>query len=117
MVFDKTLYFIGWNPLSIFKAHNVTFTTHLEELKYQGKRQCFYTFTDLPPKMSANPRQMSFADVLSKGRVSVSQLVCLCAFQPKDHKMIKPGAFQAEEKELVFDIDMTDYDEVRTCCK
>ena len=42
----------------------------------------------------------------------------LCPFfQPKDHKMIKPGAFQAEEKELVFDIDMTDYDEVRTCCK
>jgi len=39
------------------------------------------------------------------------------SFQPKDHKMIKPGAFQAEEKELVFDIDMTDYDEVRTCCK
>ncbi|XP_068752184.1 DNA primase small subunit-like [Montipora capricornis] len=37
--------------------------------------------------------------------------------KPKDHKMIKPGAFQAEEKELVFDIDMTDYDEVRTCCK
>ena len=42
---------------------------------------------------------------------------CLLSLQPKDHKMIKPGAFQAEEKELVFDIDMTDYDEVRTCCK
>ena len=36
--------------------------------------------------------------------------------QPRDKKLARPGAFQPELRELVFDIDMTDYDSIRTCC-
>ncbi|KAF9467308.1 hypothetical protein BDZ94DRAFT_1185702 [Collybia nuda] len=36
--------------------------------------------------------------------------------RPKDKKTVRAGAFNAVQRELVFDIDMTDYDPIRTCC-
>jgi DNA primase small subunit len=67
-------------------------------------------------------RYLSFADQqefekeLQKRCPYKIDIGAVFSHRPKDHKTVKPTSFQALEKELVFDIDMTDYDDVRSCC-
>ena len=67
-------------------------------------------------------RYLSFrnAEDLKKGMMSKQphkiDIGAVYTAPSKDHLSLNPGAFKPVERELVFDIDMTDYDEVRYCC-
>ncbi|KDQ53280.1 hypothetical protein JAAARDRAFT_197450 [Jaapia argillacea MUCL 33604] len=66
--------------------------------------QCFETVEEFKKKVcSLNPTRFEIGPVYS--------------VKPKDKKSARQQAFTPLQRELVFDIDMTDYDTVRTCCK
>ncbi|GFO30129.1 DNA primase [Plakobranchus ocellatus] len=60
--------------------------------------------------------QQDFEKELQKKCPYKIDIGAVYSHRPKDHKTVKSTAFIAQEKELVFDIDMTDYDDVRFCC-
>jgi len=52
---------------------------------------------------------------IQKRRPTKIDLGAVFNFPPKDNKSLPSGKLQTQERELVFDIDLTDYDDVRNC--
>ncbi|KAL6302689.1 prim-pol domain-containing protein [Sparassis latifolia] len=109
LAFYRRLYpfksIFGWlnhehAPTRLFTHREFSFTLQGDVyLRYNS----FTTAEDLKKQVcTLNPTRFEIGPVYSA--------------RPRDKKTVRPGAFTPVLRELVFDIDMTDYDGVRTCC-
>ena len=88
------------NPTKAFTNRELAFTLQNDVyLRYLS----FATHSALKAQVIAtNPKRFEIGPVYSAN--------------PRDRKALQKKAFKPLEKELVFDIDLTDYDDIRTCC-
>ncbi|XP_063685270.1 DNA primase small subunit-like [Bolinopsis microptera] len=86
-------------------------------LDYLSKREfCFTLNGDIYLRYKSFSNQDEFKKELKTVNPFKIDVGAVYNIKPKDHKSFKSGSFTAVEREVVFDIDMTDYDEVRYCC-
>lgn len=85
---------------------------------YFYKREFSFTLMgDIYCRYNCFRNEKEFKDTLIDQSPIKIDIGAVYNMPPKNHSSIDSKAFMPREKELVFDIDMTDYDDVRTCCE
>jgi len=95
-------------------------------LSYGNNTQLFsrreFSFTIEPtPGNEVYIRYQSFAgekelaDAIKRRRPTKIDIGAVFSHPPKDHNTVQKSNFKPEQRELVFDIDLTDYDDIRKC--
>jgi DNA primase small subunit len=82
-----------------------------------GRREWSFTIED-----DIYIRYQSFSDkeemmaAIQKRQPHKIDIGAVFTVEPANRTTVRPEAFKTVERELVFDVDMTDYDNIRTCC-
>jgi DNA primase small subunit len=90
---------------------------HIERDFFLRREWSFTIEDDIYIRYQSFRDKSEFIAAIQKRQPHKIDIGAVFSAAPKDHNTVKPELFKPVERELVFDIDMTDYDDIRTCCK
>ena len=104
--------------LTYFQPNIIKDNDKKEYSDYFYKREFSFTFEgNIYKRYNCYPNEKEFKTALIETTPIKIDIGAVYNMAPKNHSSIEGKGFVPLEKELVFDIDMTDYNDVRTCCK
>ena len=99
--------------LVIGNSHSLCKMMRISGTKASAQETCKFPFTTSPPKLISRSLRKDILR-LNPSRFEIGPVYTA---NPRDRKTLRRStAFRPVAKELVFDIDLTDYDQIRTCC-
>ncbi|EFO25443.1 DNA primase [Loa loa] len=84
------------------------------QVSFQMRELAFIFEDDRHVRYRSFEDSTEFERELCKANPQKIDIGAVYNYKPKDHK--KFANFRPVERELIFDIDLTDYDDIRTCC-
>lgn len=109
--------------LRIYYSRVFPYDKYYDWLEY-GDRDTFshreFSFTledDIYVRYQSFDSQQALEEGIRKSRPYKIDIGAIFSVKPSMRNRVQQANFKALRKELVFDIDMTDYDDIRTCCR
>lgn len=114
---DPSVFFVFYQRIFPFKYIFQWLNRSLVPSKTFSNREIAFTLqNDAYLRYNSFPTYEAFRKEVLRLNPSRFEIGPIYNANPKDRKTLKKFVFKPLEKELVFDIDLTDYDDVRTCC-
>ena len=90
---------------------------HAPQRDFSNRELAFTLQNDAYLRYQAFPNHEAFRKEVLRLVPSRFEIGPVYSANPRDRKTLRKASFRPVEKELVFDIDLTDYDGIRTCCQ